>query len=124
MPAHLSVQFADAIHPPAAMDRKIGHVEGFRTVSYVLSSHREQILNRNGEFILRKMAEILTYEIGIEAIKSGTDRGMRSKDISSSRDAQGEIEWLLVILHVGAGPFERSKRRVSFIEMTYLRLQS
>ena len=124
MPAHLSVQFADAIHPPAATDRKIGHVEGFRTVSRVLSSHREQILNRNGEFIMRKMAEILTYEIGIEAIKSGTDRGMRSKDISSSRDAQGEIEWLLVILHVGAGPFERSKRRVSFIEMTYLRLQS
>ena len=44
----------------------------------------------------------------------------------SCREPKMEIpvEWLLVVLHVAAGPFERGERRVPFIEMTYLRAKT
>ena len=58
LPAHFAVQFAHAIHAAAALQSKIGHVEGFRSVSRVLPSHRKQILNRNAQFVQCIVAEI------------------------------------------------------------------
>ena len=90
MPAHLPVQLAHAVDLAAAPDGKTRHIEGFRSISRVLPSHREQILQRDGEFILRIMAEIFADEFGIEAVESGGNRGMRREDISRPRDIQGQ----------------------------------
>ncbi len=124
MPAHLPVQLAHAIHLTAATDCKISHVEGLRSISRVFPSHRQEILNGNGKLIQCIVAEIGTNEIGIEAVESGTDRSVRSKDIPGPRDIHGKIKWLLVILHVRPGSFERGERCVAFIKMTYFRPQS
>lgn len=52
----------------------------------------QQALERNVEFILCIVTQIFAHEFWIESIKSGGNGRMRSKDISSSRDIQGEIE--------------------------------
>ena len=70
------------------------------------------------------MTEIFANELRIEAIKSGGDRGMRSKDISGPRDIQGKIKRFFMILHVAARPFEHGKRCMTLVEMADLRLQT
>ena len=69
------------------------------------------------------MAKILTNQSGIEAVKSSTDCGVRGEEVPGSGHIHGEIERLLVVLHVTARPFQRSERRMTFIEMAHLRLQ-
>ena len=64
MPAHLPVELAYAIDLAAATDRKLGHIEGFRSISRVLPSHREQVLKRDREFVLRIMTEIFAKSLG------------------------------------------------------------
>ena len=51
LPAYFPVELAHAIHLPAATHCKMCHVEVFRSISRILSSHREQIIHGNGEFI-------------------------------------------------------------------------
>ena len=73
------MKLAYAIDLTAATDCKISHVEGLRSVFRILPSHREQILNRDGEFIHCIVAQIRANELGIEAVKAGTDGGMRGE---------------------------------------------
>jgi hypothetical protein len=49
--AHFPMELADAIDLPAAADREISHVEGFRIVFRILPSHGEQVIHRDCEFI-------------------------------------------------------------------------
>ena len=56
----------------------------------------------------------------MKVIKSGADRSVRSEQIPGSCNVQGDIERLLVVLHVRAGALKRGKRRMALIEMTYL----
>src|ERR1700735_5762448 len=80
--AHLPVQFAHAVDLAAATYSKIGHVKGFQTIAGILSSHGEQIIQGNAEFILRVMAQILTHELWLETIEACSHRRMGSKQIS------------------------------------------
>ena len=71
----------------------------------VLPSQREQVLKRDGEFILRIMTEIFADELGIEAVESGGDRSMRRKEISSPRDIQGQDQTVSYDLPCSSAPF-------------------
>ncbi len=70
------------------------------------------------------MAQVFLDQFGIEPVKSGANGSMRRKDVSSPCDIQGKIERLFLIFHVAACPFEHSKSGMTFIEMTYLRVQA
>ena len=96
-------------------------MKGSEVVFRVLSSHGEQIVHRDGEFIHRIVAQVRANECGIEAIEAGTDGGMCSEKISGSRDVHGKVERLLVILHVAACPLKNGECRMSFVEVTDLR---
>ena len=76
------------------------------------------------EFILRIMAEVLANEFGIEAVETGGNCGMRRKDISCPRNVHGQVKRLFMVLHIAACPFEDRERRMTFIEMANLRLQT
>ena len=56
----------------------------------------------------------------MKAVESGADRSVRSEQIPSPGNVQGNIERLLRVLHVGAGALKRGERRMALIEMTYL----
>src|SRR5450631_2586779 len=49
---------------------------------------------------------------------------MGGEQIPRSRDAERDLEGLSGLLHVIAGPFQYGKRRMTFIEMAHLRLDS
>ncbi len=63
MPAHPPMQLAHAVDLAAAPDGELRHIEGFRSISRILPAQREQILKRDGEFILCIMAEILFGQV-------------------------------------------------------------
>jgi len=49
--AHFPMELADAIDLPAAADREISHVEGFRIVFRILPSRGEQVIHRDCKLI-------------------------------------------------------------------------
>ena len=98
-------------------------LKGSEAIAWVLPSQGEQIIKRDGELLLRIATEIFADEFGIEAVKSGGDRGMGGEEISRPGDVQGQIKGFLMIFHIAARPFENGKRRMAFVEMANLGLQ-
>ena len=120
--AHFPMELAHSIDLPASTDREISHVEGFGTVFRILPSHGEQVIHRDCKLIDCVVAQIRTNKPGIESVETGTHSGMRSEYIPGARDIHGKIEWLFMILHEGARPFENRKRSVALVKVTYPRL--
>ena len=123
-PADLAVQPADAVDGAAAPNRQVGHVEWLGRIVAVSPSQRQQILERNRKFLLGILFEILLHQIGSETVKARLDRSVGGEKVSGARNRQRQIEWLLVIRHVGAGSFQHRERRMAFVEMANLRLQA
>ena len=100
-PAHLSVQLADTVDGATSTDRQIRHVEGLRRIVLVSPSQRQQIVERDRKFLLRRnFLRYLSIRSGSETVKASLNGSVGRKEISGTRDRQRQIEWLLILLHV------------------------
>ena len=122
--AHFPMELADAIDLPAAADREISHVEGFRIVFRILPSRGEQVIHRDCKLIHCIMSQVGANEPGIESVEAGTDGGVRCEYIPGSRDIHGKIEGLLVIFHIGPSAFKHRECCVTLVQVTDLRREA
>ena len=124
MPADFPMQAAHAIHRPAAADRQIGHVETFGRVVRILAAQGQQIVEGNAEFLLRITAEVLFDESRSETVKAGGHRRVGGKKIPRPRGGQRDFKGLRVLLHETAGAFQDREGRMTFIQVTDIRLDA
>ena len=68
-PAHLTMQFADAVDGAAAADRKIRHVEGFGRVLAIASSQRQKVVERNRQFLFGILLRYRSIRMGAKRSK-------------------------------------------------------
>ena len=124
MPADFSMQTAHAIHRPAAANGQISHVKTFRRVVRILAAQGQQVVEGNSEFLLRITAEVLLDERRSETIKASGHRRVGGKKISRARGGQRDFKRLRIFLHETAGTFQHRKGRMTFVQMTDIRLDA
>ena len=123
--AHLAVKFANTIDPAAAADSEIGHIKGIaKGIAGAFGSHFQQVLERDAEFLLSILMEILVHELGIKTVEARGDRGVGGEQISWAGNGQRKLEGHLVIFHVAACTFENGERSMAFVQVAHLGLQA
>src|ERR1039457_2654518 len=124
MPADFTMQTAHAIHRAAATDGQIGHVETFRRVVRILAAQGQQTMEADAELFSSIMTEVLFDEHWSETIKARSHRRVGREYISRPRGSQRHFERLRVLLHETAGALQHSKGRMTFIQVTDIRLDA
>src|SRR4051812_34938476 len=99
-PADLTVQFTDPIDGAAAPDGQVSHVEGFRQVLAIATTHCQKLLERNRQVLLSILPEVSLDQAGSEAVKASLYGSMSCKKIAGTSDGKREIEWLIIFFHV------------------------
>ena len=122
MPAHLAVQAAHPIRRAAAANRQVRHVELLQRVGRVLTAKSQQILKTNAELRPGIAPEVLLDERGSKAVKPGSYRCVRRKQIARPRDRESDFKGLPGLVHKAAGTFQDGERCVTFIQVTNLRV--
>src|ERR1035441_1846264 len=82
------------------------------------------MVKRNPELRLGVFPQVLLDEGGSKTVKTGGHRRMGGKEIAGSCDRERDFERPACLLHEVARTFQDGKGRVSFIEVTDLRLES
>ena len=122
LPAHVPVQTTHAVDRAGAAHRQVGHVERFRRITRVRSPQRQQVMDRNMQFLFCVCREVLLDQRRRKEIKARRDGRMSGEKIAGPRGAERDVERLGVLLHEIACTLQHGKRRMAFIEMTDLRL--
>ena len=76
------------------------------------------------EFLLSIAPEKLFDECRIKTIKTGSNRCVRSKEVTCPCHGQGNFKGLPACFHETSGSFQNGKGGMSFIEMAHLRLNT
>jgi hypothetical protein len=122
-PTDRPVQAAYAIHGPAPADCQIRHVERLRGIGGVLAAKGQQIVKRDPQLLFGIPAKVLLDQRGSKTVKTGGHRRVRGEEITRSGDRQCDFKGLPGLFHEGAGTLQNGERRVTFIQVTDLRLE-
>ena len=122
--AHLPVQAAHPIRRTAPAECQVRHVERLRRVGRILAAKCQQIVKRNAEPLFCVPAKVLLDQGRSEMVESRGHRRVGSEEVTRPSGRQSDLEGLPGILHEVAGAFQDGERRVPFIQVTDLGLDS
>ncbi len=74
--------------------------------------------------LLSILLEIPLHQVGRETVEARLYWSVGGEKIAGTSDGQSEIEWLLVIRHVGASSLQHRECSMAFVEMAHFGLQS
>ena len=111
-----------AIRRAAAPNCQVRHVELLQWVGRVLTAKSQQILKPDAELRLGIAPEILLDEGGSKAVKPGSYRCVRRKQIARPCDRESDFKGLPGRFPKAAGAFQDGERCVTFIQVTNLRV--
>src|SRR5208283_1950676 len=90
----------------------------------ILAAQGQQVVEGNSEFLLRITVEVLLDERRSETVKPGGHCRVGGKEIPRSRGGQRHFKRLRVLLHETAGTLQNGKGRMTFIQVTDVRLEA
>src|SRR5208282_4984757 len=119
-PRNLAVQGRHRIGAAGKFEPQDRHAELFLVVVGAHASEAHQIIVREAKLITQG-PQMLFDEIGIEAVVTGRDRGVRGEDDFARNLARGGHKIHALFLHATANRLENCEAAVAFVQMKHSR---
>src|SRR6185312_13565135 len=124
MSADGAVQATHTIYRRARSDGQVCHVEVLGRIARVRMPQCQQIVHRNAQFLPNVVPESVFDESGCKLFEPRGHGCMRGKEIARPSHCERDLKGLSTPVHESSRSLQRGERRISFVEVTYLRFDA
>src|SRR6185312_10098055 len=100
------------------------HVEVLGRIARVRTPQCQQIVHRNAQFLSNVVPESVFDESWCKVVEPRGHCRMRGKEIARPSHCERDLEGLSTPVHETPRSLQRGERRMSFVEVTYLRFDA